>query len=148
MRHILVGAWVKPGVVDVGDGTDDDTANGPEHLQHLSGRGSQLDGYDLAAVCRRVGNEDTPWQTLEKLGHENKRKRIGEVKDEDEAIQGHETDQSRPTVSDPAGERSREEDANQGSELARHLKGLLPLGGDDQFSCGRVDDAVFVDEGR
>ncbi len=70
-EHVLVGAGVIYTVVTVGHGTNDDTANRPEHLQHLGSRGSQLYRYDLAAVCRRVGNEDAPWQALEKLGHEN-----------------------------------------------------------------------------
>ncbi len=115
----------------VGNSTNDDAADRPEHLQHLGGRGSQLDGYDLTAVCRRVGNEDTPWQALEKLRHENNGKRVGEVEREDEDVQEHEAGQGRPAVSDAAGERAGEEDADKRAELPRYLKRRLPLGLDD-----------------
>ena len=40
------------GVVVVSDGADDDAANGPEHLQHLSRRSTELDGNDLRAVLK------------------------------------------------------------------------------------------------
>jgi hypothetical protein len=73
-------------LVYVADGTNDDTANRPEHLQHLGSRGSQLYRYDLAAVCRRVGNEDAPWNALENLGREKNWHRFGKVKDEDEGV--------------------------------------------------------------
>jgi len=131
----------------VGDGTHDDTANRPEHLQHLGRRGSQLYRYDLAAVCGRVGNEDAPWQALEKLGYENHGKRLGKVKGEDEDIQEHEAGQGRVTVSDPAGEGAREEDADQRTELPRHLKRRLPLGYDDPFAWA-VGYTVFPLERR
>ena len=135
-------------VVTVGNGTNDDTANRPEHLQHLSSRGSQFYRYDLAAVCRRVGNEDAPWQALEKLGHENNWKRIGKVKHEDEDVQEHEAGQGRVTVSDTAGEGACEEDADKRTELPRNLKRRLPLGRDDHFVFCGVVYTVFVHERR
>jgi hypothetical protein len=148
IKHILVGTCVADTLVMVGDGTNDDTANRPEHLQHLRSRGSQLDWDDLAAVCRRVGNEDAPWQALEKLGHENDGERLGKVKGEDEDVQEHEAGQGRPTVSDPAGEGAREKDADERTELARDLKRGLPLGHDDPGLVCRVVYTVFFSEGR
>ena len=138
--------WVR--IVTIGDGTNDDTANRPEHLQHLGSRGSQLYRYDLAAVCRRVGNEDAPWQALEKLGHENNWHRIGKVKREDEDVQEHEAGQGRVTVSDTAGEGASDEDADKRTELPRHLKRRLPLGHDDIFAFCGVVHTVFVRERR
>lgn len=135
-------------VVTVGDGTNDDTANRPEHLQHLGSRGSQLYRYDLAAVCRRVGNEDAPWQALEKLGHENNWKRIGKVKREDEDVQEHEAGQGRVTVSDTASEGASEENTDKRTELPGYLKRRLPLGRDDVFVACRVVYTVFLRERR
>lgn len=132
----------------VGDGTNDNTANRPEHLQHLGSRGSQRYRYNLAAVCRRVGNEDAPWQALEKLGYENNWKRVGKVKGEDEGVQEHEAGQGRVTVSDTAGERTSEEDTDKRTELPRHLKRRLPLSLDDKFVACGVVYTVFVRERR
>jgi hypothetical protein len=134
-------------VVMEGDATNDDTANRPEHLQHLGSRGSQFYRHDLAAVCRRVGNEDAPWQALENLGRENNWKRIGKVKREDEGVQAHEAGQGRVTVSDTAGEGASEEDADKRTELPRHLKRRLPLGLDDPFARS-VRYTVFLLERR
>jgi len=139
---------VKTGVIMVGDGTNDNTANGPEHLQHLGSRGSQLDGYDLAAVCRCVGDEDTPWQALEQLGHEDKGKRVGKVKDEDEEVQKHQAGQGCPTVSNSVGKGACDTDANQRTELPRYLKRRLPFGLDDKFAGGGVPYSVFICECR
>lgn len=130
----------------VSDGTNDDTANGPEHLQHLGGRGSQRNWHDLTAVRRRVGNEDAPWQALEKLGHEDDGKRVGKVKGEDEGVQEHEAGQGCVAVSDAAGERTSDEDADQRAELAGHLKRRLPLGLDDEFVACGVVHTIFVRE--
>ena len=103
-EHVLIGHWVLVGTVMEGDGANDNTTNCPEHLQHLGSSGSQLDWYDLTAVCRRVGNEDTPWYALEKLGYENNWKRLGEVKREDEDVQEHEAGQGCVAVSNTARE--------------------------------------------
>lgn len=113
-------------VVAVGDATNDDATDSPEHLEHLGGRGSELDGDDLRAVRRGIGDEDTPWQTLEKLGDKHERKGVGKVEDEDETVQAHETDDGGPAVSDAAGERTSKEDSNEGAELSSHLKCRLP----------------------
>jgi hypothetical protein len=134
-------------VVMEGDGTNDDTANCPEHLQHLRSWGSQFDGYDFTAVCGGVCNEDAPWYALEKLGHENKGKRLCKVKDEDKGIQEHETNQGGVTVSDAACEGTSEEDADKGTELARHLKGRLPLGDNYKLSGVSVEHTIFLLEG-
>jgi len=132
----------------ISDGTNDDTSNSPEHLQHLGSRGSQLYRHDLTTVCWRVGNEDTPWQALEKLGHENNWKRFGEVKYENEGVQEHETSQGRVAVSDTAGEGTCDDDADKGTELSRHLKGRLPLSHDDVFLFLLVPYTVFCRERR
>src|SRR5437868_3789654 len=96
----------------VGDAVHDNRTNGPEHLQHLGCRSSQLDGRDFTAVCWCVGNEDTPWDSLEKLRHEHDRERIGKVEDQDEAVQEHEAGDSRPAVSNTAGKGTSEADTD------------------------------------
>lgn len=136
-EHVPVGLRAIHYMVYVADGTNDDTPNGPKHLQHLGGRGSQLDGYDLATICRRVGNEDTPWNALENLGDEKDFHGLGKVEDKDEGVKEHEADQGRVTVSDAAGEGTSDEDADESTELPRHLKRRLPLGDDDILAgCG------------
>ena len=120
----------------VGYATNDHTANGPEHLQHLSAGGTQLNRYNLTAVGRGVGNEDTPWDTLQDLRGEHDFQRFGEVHDEDEGVQQHKTRECCPAVANATGERTSEEYSNQGTKLARHLQCLLPLGLDDPLSIG------------
>ena len=105
-KHLLIGDWVLVVAVMVGYCTDDNATNGPEHLQHLGSRGTKLNRHDLTTVRWRVGNEDAPRYTLEKLRHENNWERLGEVKGEDEDIQEHEAGQGRVTVSNAAGKRS------------------------------------------
>lgn len=128
----------------VGDGTDDDTANCPKHLQHLGSRGSQFYRHDLTTVCRRVGNEDSPWDALEKLGHKHDWKRFGKVKREDEDVQEHEASQGSVTVSDTASEGTSEEDTDKRTELPRHLKRRLPLGLDDPLAVMQYTE-IFLE---
>ena len=40
------------GVEVISNGANDDAADGPEHLQHLSCRGAKLNGHDLRAVLK------------------------------------------------------------------------------------------------
>jgi hypothetical protein len=40
------------GVEVISNRADDDTADSPEHLQHLSRRSTKLDGYDLRAILK------------------------------------------------------------------------------------------------
>lgn len=56
-----------------------------------------------------------PRQALENLSNEEDWKRVAEVEDEDETVQSHQTYDSGPTVSDPAGQRACDEDTNQGA---------------------------------
>ena len=132
----------------VSDATNNYTTNRPEHLQHLSRRGSQLYRYDLAAICRRVGNENAPGQALEKLSHEYNWKRSCEVKYKDEDVQEHEAGQGRVTVSDAAGQGASEKDADERTELPRHLKRRLPLGHDDIRVGSGIVYTIFVLERR
>jgi len=57
--HVPVSLGAVLLVVTVGDGTDDNATNSPEHLQHLSGRSSESEGYNLTAVGGCVGDEDS-----------------------------------------------------------------------------------------
>jgi hypothetical protein len=68
----------------------------------------------------RVGNEDTPWDSLQQLRDEHYRERVGEVEREDEDVQEHQAGESGVTVSDAAGQRASDEDTDEGTELARH----------------------------
>ena len=124
--------------VDVGDGANDDTADGPEHLQHLRRRCPQLDRHNLAAVCRCVGNEDSPGQTFENLGSKDYRKGFGEVEDENEDIQEHQTSQGGPAVPDATGQRASNKDTDECAKLAGHLECALPLRWDDMAVAWHV----------
>lgn len=146
--HVPVSLGAVLLVVTVGDGTDDNATNSPEHLQHLSGRSSESEGYNLTAVGGCVGDEDSPWDTLKDLRGEHDGKRVGEVEDEDEGVQEHETGQSSVAVTDAAGKRTSDEDTNESTELSRNLERRLPLCCDDP-DCLTVDnsvDAKFLDE--
>lgn len=132
----------------IGDATYDDGTNGPEHLQHLSGRSSQLDGCDLAAVCWGIGDEDAPWDTLEELCHEHDRKRVGEVENKDEAVQEHEAGYGRPTVSDSAGKGASQEDTDDCTKRPSHLERRLPAGRDDHLLLLGAVYTVVVREPR
>ena len=112
---------------------DDDGANGPEHLQHLGGGSSQLDGRNLTAVRGGVGNEDTPRNTLEKLRDEHDWQRRGKVEDQDEAVEEHEAGDGRPSISNSTGEGSSETDADDSTERTAHLERRLPAGYNDPF---------------
>lgn len=109
-------------VVVEGNTTNNDTSNSPEHLQHLGRRSSQLDRHNLTAVCGSIGNENTPWQTLEDLCGEIDGERVSKVEDEDECIESHQASDVSPAVSDATGQRSGQEDTNKSSELSRYLE--------------------------
>lgn len=75
----------------------------------------------------------------------NKLHRLGIVKREDEDVQEHEACHGRVTVSDTAREGASDEDADERTELSRHLKRRLPLGHDDpvpMFPCCGVPYTV------
>ena len=117
-----VGSWSVDVVVTVSDCTDNDTANSPEHLKHLSGWSTQLDWDDLRAVCRSICNEDTPRKTLQELSSEDNGQGISVVEHEDEHVQGHQADESGPSVSHNSRKRSSKEHTDEGTELSRDLK--------------------------
>lgn len=125
----------------VGDTRDDDGPDGPEHLQHLCGRGAQLDGGDLAAVGRGVGDEDAPGDTLEELCDEHDGQRVRKVEDEDEGVQQHEAGDGGPSVSDLAGKGTGEQDTDDCTNWSTHLEGRLPASLDDELV---LDGAVYA----
>ncbi|KAG9571471.1 putative sugar transporter, partial [Aureobasidium melanogenum] len=144
-----VGPWLVDWVVYISDGADDDTADSPEHLQHLSCGSSKSQGNDLGTVSRSVGNEDTPWNTLEDLSCKDDGHGVCEVEDEDEGIEKHETSQGCIAVTDAGGQGTGDEDTNEGAELTRNLESGLPLCCDDLFCgvvVGRHSESFF--EGR
>ena len=132
----------------IGDAPYNDSANGPKHLQHLGSRSSQLDWCDLAAVCRCVGNEDTPWNTLEKLGCKHDWKRVAKVEYQDKQIQEHEAGNGRPTVSDTAGKGTSQADADNCTDWPTHLQRRLPASHDDILVLRDVKHTVFLGECR
>ena len=50
-----------------GDGSNDDTSDGPTHLDGRSCESSEGERYDLTSVCGRVGNEESPRNTFKEL---------------------------------------------------------------------------------
>ena len=70
-KYIPVGILVVAAVVVVGNATNNDTANSPEHLQHLGSRSTQSQRHDFRAIGGGIRNEDTPWHALENLGCEH-----------------------------------------------------------------------------
>ena len=118
--------------VAVGDTTYNNGSDSPEHLQHLGGRSSQLDWGNLTAVGRRVRDEDTPRNALEKLRNKQNRERVAKVKHEDERVQQHETEDSRPAVTNSAGDRTSQHDTTNGTNWPTRLESGLPTSFDDE----------------
>lgn len=106
----------------IGDATDNDGADGPKHLQHLCRGSSQSQWHYLAAVGGCICNEDAPRNALEKLGQQQHSQRVTEIEDEDEGVQGHQTANSRPSVSNPAGDGTSQEDADECTDGSTALK--------------------------
>src|SRR6201996_9629932 len=53
------------GLVVIGNATNNDRTNSPEHLQHLSGRSSQSQWHNLSTVGGSVGDENAPGDAFE-----------------------------------------------------------------------------------
>lgn len=49
---------------------DDDATNGPTHLQSCRAGTSKRKGNNLASICWRIRNEETPWNTFESLSND------------------------------------------------------------------------------
>ena len=143
MHEPVCGVLVQA-IVAIGDSTDDNGAKCPKHLEHLRGGGSEPKRHDFAAVGRCVGNEDAPWNALEDLRRKEDRVAIGEIEDEDEAVQGHETTNGCPSISDLAGYGTCEEDANESTDGTGTLKGRLPGGRDEVFAFFGIVGSVVV----
>lgn len=116
-KDVPIGVLVQHAVVVVGNATNDDTTDRPEHLQHLGSWGSQPQRHDLGAVGRCICNEDTPWHTLKNLGREHDWERFGKVEDEDEGVQSHQACQGCITVTDATGKRSSKKDTDKCAQL-------------------------------
>lgn len=142
----LVGAAVELWVVNVRNGADDYSTDGPEELKNLSSRGSKSHRHDLTAVGRGVGDEDSPGDTFEKLGCEEDGQRVGEEHDKDESVESHESTDCRPPVSDPTSQRTSEEHSDEGTEGTTHLESGLPTCLDN-LSSTTVRDTECVTEG-
>ena len=113
------------------DSINDQGADSPEHLQHLSSGGSQLDRCDLTAVRWCVRDEDTPGNAFEELGYEEHWKRVAKVHDKDERVQEHEAGNGCPTVSDPASKGTSQHDTADRTKRSTYLESRLPAGFDD-----------------
>ena len=131
------------------DTTDNNGTDSPEHLQHLSCRSSESHGYDFSAVSGCVGDEDSPWDTLQNLSREEHALGVTEVEDEDECVEGHETSDGCPAVSNPGCDGSGDEDTDEGTYGSRTLERGLPGGDDDVFSWlgGAGDTEIFGELG-
>lgn len=64
-------------VISVGGTSDNNGANAPAHLGSGSADTSKGERDDLRGIGRGVGNEETPWHTLEGLSHNEELQRIG-----------------------------------------------------------------------
>lgn len=64
-------------VVSVGGTSDNNRANAPTHLESGSADTSKGERDNLRSVGRGVGNEETPWNTLEGLSHDEELQRVG-----------------------------------------------------------------------
>lgn len=117
----------------VGNTTDNDRANSPEHLQHLGSRSSQSHGHNLGAVGGCVGDKDTPRDTLQDLRSEEHAVAVTKVEDENEAVQGHQAADGRPSIPDPTGNGTRDEDTDEGTDGTTALECRLPRSLDDIF---------------
>ena len=133
-------------VVVIGDTTHNDRPNGPEPLEHLRCRRSQPEGHDLAAVRWCICNKDTPGNALKNLGSKEDSICVCEVEDEDEAVQGHEATNSRPSVPNLAGDGPGEEDADEGTNWSSALKRGLPRRCDEKFVLSCIVFAVVLRE--
>ena len=129
----------------VGDTTHNNSTDSPEHLQHQRRWSSESHRHDLGTVCGCVGDEDTPRDTLQDLSGEEHALRVTEVEDENECVEGHETTNGCPAVSDPGCDGSSDEDTDEGTYGSRTLEGGLPGGDDDKLSRigGTWDAKVF-----
>lgn len=123
---IPVGQRIIAALVRVGHGADDDTANSPEHLQHLRAGRTKLDWDDLTAVGRCIGDEDTPRNTLENLCCEDDTQGVGEVEDEDEGVEEHQTEDGGPSISNSARDWPSDEDSDESAQLSRARQGRCP----------------------
>lgn len=132
----------------VGDTTHNDGSKGPEHLQHLCSRSSQPERHDLATVRWCICDEDTPGDAFEELRGQHDSQRVGKVENEDESVQGHETRDGRPPVSNLAGKGAGEEDTHKGPNWPSHLQCRLPRGRDEFLAADGVFHAVCVFESR
>lgn len=121
------------GLVVIGDATDNDRPNSPKHLQHLRRRSSQSQGHNFSAVGGCVGDKNAPWDTFQDLGREEHSLAVAEIEDEDEGIQEHETADGCPSVSNPTGDGTRDENADEGTDRSAALEGGLPRSFDDPF---------------
>ena len=106
----------------VSDTADNNGPNSPEHLQHLRRWSSQSQGHNFSTVGWCIGDENTPWDTFQDLGGEKHALTVAEIEDEDEGVQEHETANGCPSISNPTGNRTCDEDTNKGSDWSTTLE--------------------------
>jgi hypothetical protein len=142
--NIPVSRGVSLGLEVISNTTNDDRTDCPEHLQHLGRRRSQSHWYNLGAISRSIGDENAPWDAFQNLRGEEHALAVGEIEDEDEAVQGHKTTDGRPTVADCRGDGTSEEATDESADWASALKGRLPGGFDDVFATDRAQNAKVL----
>lgn len=135
-------------VVEVCNTSYNNGTKSPEHLQHLSRGSSQLNWSDLTAIRWCVGNEDSPWKTLQKLRYEENRKGVAEVEHEDETVQSHQANNSSPAVSESGSDGASDEDTHQCTKRSTRLECRLPTSIDNPFTLafigGLVPESIFL----
>lgn len=122
MAHEPVGFVVVHGLVVIGDAANNDGADGPKHLQHLRSGSSQPQWHNFTAVGGCICDEDTPRDAFEKLGQQQYSQGVSEIEDKDKTIQEHKPSNGGPSVSDPAGNGTCEEDADESANWSTALK--------------------------
>lgn len=68
------GPLIAARIVGQCSASHDDAANGPTHLQRCRAGTSKSKGNNLTGICWGVGDEETPWDTLQRLTDNEKGK--------------------------------------------------------------------------
>ena len=110
------------GLVVVSDTADNDRPNSPEHLQHLRRWSSQSQWHNFGTVGGCIGDKNAPRDAFQDLGREKHPVAVAEIEDEDEGVQEHETANGCPSISNPTGNGTGDEDSDEGTDWSATLE--------------------------
>ena len=113
---------VRLGLKVVGDTANNDRPDSPEHLQHLRRWSSQSHRHNLRTVGRCIGDENAPRDAFQDLRREEHALTVAEIEDEDEGVQGHETANGCPSISNFTGNGTCNKDTNEGTNWSATLE--------------------------